>query len=79
MTHTAGERRPRLIIPYTLESNDMKFSAANGFSTSEQFFQYLKDCFDVLSAEAEHHPKVLPMGMHSCLVIQGALKPYKKF
>ena len=36
-TNTVGERRPHLIIPYTLDSNDMKFSAANGFSTSEQF------------------------------------------
>lgn len=36
-TNTIGERRPHLIIPYTLDSNDMKFSAANGFSTSEQF------------------------------------------
>lgn len=39
LTNTIGERRPHLIIPYTLDSHDMKFSAANGFSTSEQFFK----------------------------------------
>ncbi|TCB76621.1 hypothetical protein E0H94_15770 [Acinetobacter sp. ANC 4173] len=68
MTHTAGECRPRLIIPYTLDSNHVKFSAANGFSTSEQLFQYLKNSFDVLSAEAEHRPQVLSMGMHGRLL-----------
>lgn len=46
----------------------MKFSAANGFSTSEQLFQYLKNSFDVLSAEAEHRPQVLSMGMHGRLL-----------
>ncbi|MEQ4564173.1 MAG: polysaccharide deacetylase family protein, partial [Acinetobacter sp.] len=52
-----GSTRPHLIIPYTLESNDMKFCSPGGFNSGEQFFQYLKDAFDVLYAEGETAPK----------------------
>jgi putative urate catabolism protein len=56
--------RPQLIVPYTLEANDMKFVALNGFSTGEQFFSYLKDSFDSLYLEGETSPKMMSIGMH---------------
>ena len=43
--------KPQLIVPYTLDNNDMKFAVANGFDNGEGFFQYLRDAFDVLYAE----------------------------
>lgn len=61
---SAGEERPHLIIPYTLESNDMKFCSPGGFNSGEQFYQYLKDGFDVLYAEGETAPKMMSIGMH---------------
>lgn len=64
LRNAAGETRPHLIIPYSLESNDMKFCSPNGFSTGEEFYQYLKDAFDVLYAEGETAPKMLSIGMH---------------
>lgn len=80
LTNTEGEGRPHLIIPYTLDSNDMKFSAANGFSTSDQFFQYLKDAFDVLYTEGEQRPKMLSIGMHCRLLGRpGRFKALQKF
>ncbi|MEB3766867.1 allantoinase PuuE [Acinetobacter sp. MD2] len=68
LTNQAGQTRPHLIIPYTLETNDMKFSAPAGFNHSEQFYQYLKDAFDVLYAEGETRPKMLSIGMHCRLL-----------
>lgn len=59
-----GAQRPHLIIPYTLDCNDMKFASPIGFSTSDEFFHYLKDNFDVLYAEGEHQPKMMSVGMH---------------
>lgn len=59
-----GETKPHLIIPYTLESNDMKFCSPGGFNSGEQFYQYLKDAFDVLYAEGETAPKMMSIGMH---------------
>ena len=45
--------KPHLVVPYTLDANDMRFASAQGFNSGEQFFQYLKDSFDVLYAEGE--------------------------
>jgi peptidoglycan/xylan/chitin deacetylase (PgdA/CDA1 family) len=59
--------KPHLIVPYTLETNDMRFSV-QGFSTGEQFFSYLKDAFDVLYAEGESAPKMLSIGLHCRLI-----------
>lgn len=59
---------PHLVIPYTLDSNDMRFATAQGFHNSEQFFQYLKDAFDVLYAEGEYAPKLMNIGLH-CRII----------
>jgi putative urate catabolism protein len=56
--------RPQLILPYTLDANDMKFGALNGFITGDHFFNYLKDAFDVLYAEGVTTPKMLSIGLH---------------
>lgn len=55
---------PHLIVPYALDTNDMRFATAQGFNSGEQFFQYLKDSFDVLYAEGESRPKMLSIGLH---------------
>ena len=60
--------RPQLIVPYTLDTNDMRFCAAQGFNSGAQFFQYLKDAFDVLYAEGETAPKMLSVGLHCRIV-----------
>jgi putative urate catabolism protein len=60
--------RPQLIVPYTLEANDMKFVAVNGFNTGEQFFSYLRDAFDALYLEGETAPKMMSVGLH-CRII----------
>ena len=60
-------RRPHLVVPYTLEANDMRFAGA-GLNTGEQFFSYLKDAFDVLYAEGAERPKMLSVGLHGRIV-----------
>jgi len=55
---------PQLIVPYTLDVNDMRFVAPQGFNSGDQFFTYLKDAFDVLYAEGETTPKMLSVGLH---------------
>lgn len=64
---TQVARRPHLIVPYTLEANDMRFSGT-GLNTGEQFYSYLKDAFDVLYAEGEEAPKMLSIGLHCRIV-----------
>jgi putative urate catabolism protein len=56
--------RAQLIIPYTLDANDMRFCAAQGFNSGEQFYAYLKDAFDVLYVEGEDEPKMMSVGLH---------------
>jgi putative urate catabolism protein len=63
-----GDDVPHLVVPYTLDTNDMRFATAQGFSTGEQFFAYLRDCFDVLYAEGEERPKMMSIGMHCRLL-----------
>ena len=60
--------RKQLVIPYTLDANDMRFATNQGFNTGEQFFQYLKDSFDELYLEGETAPKMLSIGLHCRLV-----------
>ncbi len=60
--------KPLLIVPYTLDTNDMRFATPQGFNTGEHFFQYLKDAFDVLYAEGEYAPKMLSIGLHNRIV-----------
>jgi putative urate catabolism protein len=59
-----GPKGPHLIIPYTLDANDMRFINAQGFATGEDFFTFLKDAFDVLYAEGERAPKMMSVGLH---------------
>lgn len=63
--------QPQLIVPYTLDTNDMRFAAVRGYSGT-QFFDYLKDAFDVLYAEGDpnglNQPKMLSIGLHCRLV-----------
>jgi putative urate catabolism protein len=60
-----GPHEPHLIIPYTLDANDMRFATPQGFNTGEQFFTYLKDSFDMLYAEGKAgSPKMMSVGLH---------------
>ena len=63
-----GPSAPHLVIPYTLDTNDMRFATAQGFHNGEQFFTYLKDAFDVLYAEGADSPKLLNIGLHCRIV-----------
>jgi len=60
--------KPHLVIPYTLDNNDMRFATAQGFNSGDQFFAYLRDAFDVLYAEGETAPKMMSVGLHCRLV-----------
>jgi len=60
--------RPQLIVPYTLDTNDMRFAQPQGFNSGDQFFAYLRDAFDVLYAEGATAPKMLSVGLHCRLV-----------
>ena len=71
--------KQHLIIPYTLDNNDMRFATNQGFNSGEQFFQYLKDSFDCLYKEGETNPKMMSIGLHCRLIgrpgrIQSLLK-----
>jgi putative urate catabolism protein len=60
-----GPREPFLIIPYSLDANDMRFATTSGFSSGDQFFTYLKDGFDYLYAEGgKGSPKMMSVGLH---------------
>ena len=63
-----GSRRPHLIVPYTLDANDMRFATAQGFNTADHFFHYLRDSFDLLYREGEQFPKMMSIGMHARLL-----------
>jgi putative urate catabolism protein len=60
--------KPLLMVPYTLDTNDMRFATPQGFNSGEQFYQYLKDAFDELYNEGETSPKMLSIGLH-CRII----------
>jgi len=62
------DRRTQLIVPYTLDANDMRFATPQGFNSGDQFFAYLKDSFDTLYAEGEETPRILTIGLHCRLV-----------
>jgi urate oxidase len=74
-------RDPQLIIPYSLDCNDMRFASANGFSNGEQFFTYLKDSFDALYSEGKNgSPKMMSIGLHNRLAGRpGRTQGLKKF
>jgi putative urate catabolism protein len=59
--------RPLLIVPYTLDANDMRFATAQGFNSGDQFFAYLRDAFELLYAEGKTAPKMMSVGLHARL------------
>ncbi len=63
-----GSLAPHLVVPYTLDANDMRFSLPQGFSHGEPFFEYLRDSFDVLYAEGAEVPRMMSVGLHCRLV-----------
>jgi putative urate catabolism protein len=67
-----GAQTPHLVVPYTLDSNDMRFAAMQGFNSGTQFFDYLKDTFDTLYREGDpqglNEPKMFSVGLHARLV-----------
>jgi putative urate catabolism protein len=63
-----GPQGKHLVIPYTLDTNDMRFAQVQGFNNGEVFFQYLKDSFDLLYEEGATAPKMLSIGMHCRLL-----------
>jgi putative urate catabolism protein len=66
-TKVAG--KDHLIVPYTLDANDMRFATSQGFNSSDQFFAYLRDSFDTLYEEgARGQPKMMSVGLHCRLV-----------
>ncbi|MDW6005380.1 allantoinase PuuE [Vibrio mangrovi] len=67
-TRVEGQEEPHLVIPYTLDTNDMRFASPYGFSHGDEFFQYLKDHFDCLYEEGKEKPKMMSIGMH-CRVL----------
>ena len=67
--YVEGPKGPHLIVPYTLDANDMRFATPQGFNSGDQFYTYLKDSFDVLMAEgAAGSPKMMSIGLHCRLV-----------
>ena len=60
--------KKHLIIPYTLDNNDMRFATNQGFNSGYQFFQYLKDSFDCLYEEGSKYPKMMSIGLHCRLI-----------
>ena len=81
---TDGEVVQQLIVPYAMDSNDMRFSSAQGFAQGDDFFTYLRDSFDVLYAEGDpsglNRPKMLNVGMHCRLLGRpGRMKSLQKF
>jgi putative urate catabolism protein len=76
----SGDRRAHLIVPYTLDTNDMRFATPQGFNSGEQFFQYLRDSFDVLYAEGAEVPKMMSVGLHCRLVGRpGRMRALQRF
>lgn len=63
-----GNEKPHLVIPYTLDANDMRFATNQGFNCGDQFYTYLKDSFDTLYAEGIDEPKMMSIGLHCRLI-----------
>jgi len=77
---TAVNDNPHLIIPYTLDSNDMRFASPQGFNSGDQFFAYLRDAFDVLYAEGIETPRMMSVGLHCRLIGRpGRIRALERF
>ncbi|WP_169544298.1 allantoinase PuuE [Sneathiella aquimaris] len=76
---TVGDKN-QLIVPYTLDVNDMRFAALQGFNSGDQYFTYLKDSFDTLYEEGAEAPKMMSVGLHCRLVGRpGRIAALKRF
>ena len=75
-----GGKKKQLMIPYTLDNNDMRFLTNQGFNYGDQFYNYLKDSFDALYEEGKENPKMMSIGLH-CRIIgkPGRIQSLKKF
>lgn len=72
--------KPQLMVPYTLDANDMRFATPQGFNAGDQFFNYLKDSFDMLLEEGDTSPKMMSVGLHCRLVGRpGRAQALRKF
>ena len=72
--------KKQLIIPYTLDNNDMRFATNQGFNTGDHFYNYLKDSFDALYEEGKSSPKMMSVGLHCRLIGRpGRIQSLKKF
>jgi putative urate catabolism protein len=73
-------KKKQLIIPYTLDNNDMRFATNQGFNTGDHFFNYLKDSFDTLYEEGKLSPKMMSVGLHCRLIGRpGRIQSLKRF
>ena len=74
------KNKKQLIIPYTLDNNDMRFATNQGFNSGDQFYTYLKDSFDALYEEGKNYPKMMSVGLHCRLIGRpGRFQALKKF
>jgi len=72
--------KKQLIVPYTLDNNDMRFATNQGFNSGEQFYTYLKDSFDALYNEGKINPKMMSVGLHCRLIGRpGRIQSLRKF
>ena len=77
---TDGDLVPHLVVPYTMDTNDMRFALPQGFSTGDEFFHYLRDAFDVHYAEGDERPTMMSIGMHCRLLGRpGRLRGLQRF
>jgi allantoinase len=75
-----GSLAPHLVVPYTLDTNDMRFALPQGFAQGEDFYTYLRDSFDVLYAEGADTPRMMSIGMHCRLLGRpGRFKALQRF
>ena len=75
-----GALAPHLVLPYTLDANDMRFALPQGYSHGDEFFGYLRDAFDVHYAEGEDRPSMMSIGMHCRLLGRpGRMRALQRF
>tara|TARA_Y100001970_G_scaffold282798_1_gene396403 strand:- start:230 stop:1129 length:900 start_codon:yes stop_codon:yes gene_type:complete len=73
-------KKKQLMIPYSLDNNDMRFTTNQGFNSGDQFFSYLKDSFDALYLEGKNSPKMMSVGLHCRLIGRpGRIQSLRKF
>ncbi len=80
VARTDGRVVDHLVVPYTLDTNDMRFATPQGFNTAEHFYQYLRDAFDVMYAEGADTPRMMSVGMHCRLLGRpGRIRALQRF